>query len=1004
MKTALYPTLLCSLLLVLAGPTAAARTIEFETTEVTRADVALSPDGQTLIFTILGHLFRLPVEGGTAEQLTFGPFYDSDPVFSPDGKRVAFVSDRDGTQGNVFVLEPATGQMTQVTHEPWAARPAWAPDGQAIVYLSFTPATLSLFDLVPALVRRVSLDGGEPETLSATPQLFRSVFYLPDGRLAWTVVQREGPNPNPTTRIEVMSPQGVVSTVRTLNGEGDRTVPSPAGDGLYWRRRSYGASPKDLSFVAMPDGAERRLFPVPGRWYWDPQFAVAADNKSLYLGQDGRLWKIVLPSGAREHIAFRTRVSLEIQATTPPPKWAPAPVGGSAPPRSVLWPRLSPDGRSLVFGAAGYLWQQALDGGEAPYRNATGQAKRLFAGSALEWAPTFSPDGRQLAFVHRQFRKDEVRVFDLDSRQTRTVASGTYLWDPSWSPDGHRLVFLERDRRRVSAGSTGSIVAVHVNNGKREVLNERPFAHGIRPHFSADGQSVYFSEPGFGTAYRLPLEPDGKPQPIIQSARYVRSALVSPDGKWLAFERNAEIWLAPLGTEPVDEEDVRQLSPEGSRWFAFTPDGSAVIYATGNRVWRHPLAGGEREEIPTRLELPRPTPLPLLVRRVRVLDFAAGGFGPETSLFLEQGRIRWMGSERGRELPRETVIVEAGGRFAIPGLFDMHQHTSFNEAAREVAFVAYGVTSVRSAGGWLALEGAAADRGETTNEPVPRYFFPGETFHGPRDRPNVLHLQIYDEDDARTLVRRWKERGAHFIKAYHDLSWPVRRAVSEEARRLGLPVVGHTDHLELTTRSVTLGYATLEHIRAERLYDDVLQMLALAGTRWDPTLGMSSSGNRLLLHDEPERLAETKLRAFTREQAIRVQSSGTAGSRALRGNWVEGLASVRAAHLRGVKLLTGTDASSFPGSALHWELEYFVQAGIPPLDVLRIATQGGAAAVGAEDHLGTLEIDKLADIVLLDANPLDDIKNTQAIWRVIKGGWVFDPEKLRPPQSADAEE
>ena len=120
----------------------------------------------------------------------------------------------------------------------------------------------------------------------------------------------------------------------------------------------------------------------------------------------------------------------------------------------------------------------------------------------------------------------------------------------------------------------------------------------------------------------------------------------------------------------------------------------------------------------------------------------------------------------------------------------------------------------------------------------------------PRDRPIVSQLWIYDEDDARTLVRRWKERGAQFIKAYNGLSWPVRRAVSEEARRLGLPVAGHSDNLELTTKSETLGYASLEHLRPERLYDDVLQMLALAGTRWDPTLGVIG-GNRLLLHDEP---------------------------------------------------------------------------------------------------------------------------------------------------------
>ncbi len=84
----------------------------------------------------------------------------------------------------------------------------------------------------------------------------------------------------------------------------------------------------------------------------------------------------------------------------------------------------------------------------------------------------------------------------------------------------------------------------------------------------------------------------------------------------------------------------------------------------------------------------------------------------------------------------------------------------------------------------------------------------------------------------------------------------------------------------------------------------------------------------------------------------------------------------------------------FYGSSLHWELEHFVEAGLPPLEVLRIATQEAAAAVGADDDLGTIEPGKLADLVLLDANPLEDIRNTQTIWRVIKGGWLFDPEKL----------
>ena len=414
-RLALWLAAFLSLLLVypLTAQDDSWRTIEFETTEVTRADVALSPDGHWLVFTMLGHLFRLPVTGGTAEQLTFGPFYDTDPVFSPDGARVAFVSDRDGSDGNIFVLELANAQITQVTHELWAGRPTWTPDGQAIVYVRFerdVPGVVPMpgfsfetGETVPSLVRRVALSGGEPETLRAPPQIIGSLFYLRDGRLAWTVIEQERASHNWITRIEVMAPQGTISGLATLAGYAAPMVPSPTDDGLYYRRffplpSWYTPPVEDLLFLSLPEGSEKLIFRLARPRGWTPRFAVAPDGKGLYLGEGGRLWKILLPGRSHEPIAFSAHVRLEIQDPVSPRKVAFVPAGSSAPPRSILSPRLSPHGRTLVFEAARYLWQQPLDGGPA---------QRLFAGSAFEREPAFSPDGKQLAFVTCEHGKED---------------------------------------------------------------------------------------------------------------------------------------------------------------------------------------------------------------------------------------------------------------------------------------------------------------------------------------------------------------------------------------------------------------------------------------------------------------------------------------------------------------------------------------------------------------------------------------------------------------------
>ena len=973
------------------------RSIRITTKEVTDPDVAVSSDGQRLVFSALGHLFQLPAAGGATKQLTSGPHYDAAPAISPDGTSVAFISDRKvSSQGNVFVLDIASGQIRQVTDEAWVDRPVWSPDGKSIAYLSYQldGATGNYWFIGPqalkSQVRRIGLADGKVETLTA-PGFVHAVAFLADGRPVWSVVESERSGKPAISRLEVLSQKGEVTTALTVEGVVDRIAVDPAdARGIYLRLYKAASlkavlipQPERLAYVTLADGNQRTTITgllsraadlthnvedrgAGARAYVAqlsnplPRPAFGAAKGAIYLGDKGKLWRLDAATGKRDEVTFSADIAFEFFPGSPPPAYSEK---RPASPTSILTPRLTPDGSSLIFTAAGYLWRQSLTGGAA---------RRLLDTGGFEWGPAaISPDGKRLAYQLSEGDTQQLRIVDLATGQSSTLMSEdrTGRYQPAWSPDGTKLLYTHFESPPSSyAPKVPRVYLADLVSGKQQKLVDGSPRWQPAAHFSGDGKWVYFT--ANGQVHRYPAETPGASEPITALTAFAANGQVSPDGKWLAFRRNDEIWVAPRSTHLVKEDLAFRFSPLGGHNFSFTPDGTSLVYSSGAEVWRHPLKDGERLPVDIQVHLSPAPPPPILLRNVRVLDFQAGGFTEGTSLLVEDGRIKWIGAEASRALPRELTVVDGGGRFAIPGLFDMHTHTAtpiHSQSARDVShmdlWIAYGVTSVTDMGSDIGTLKAWADRRTGFGAPVPRVFSYGSMIETTPFAWGGSAFGASDEQ-VRDIVRREKQDGTVGVKSYYTLSWPLHRAVALGAFQQGLPVSAHGLARQEMVRGALIGHTMKAHmIPVNVYYDDILQLLTATGTHWTPTLPLVFG---IIPDGSPLRTAM--------------------------------LATLKRAYQAGVPLLAGTDSVNPRdgyGQALHAELQHFVRAGIPPIEVLRIASQRSAAAVGAGDLLGSLEPGKLADVVLLDANPLDDIANTLTIWRVVAGGRMFaEPQPL----------
>ncbi len=432
---------------------------------------------------------------------------------------------------------------------------------------------------------------------------------------------------------------------------------------------------------------------------------------------------------------------------------------------------------------------------------------------------------------------------------------------------------------------------------------------------------------------------------------------------------------------------------------------------------------------------PAPAPAPaslataaFVIRDVTLIDGTGADARPGMSLLISGDRIVDVGPTAAVGRPAGARVIEAAGRYAIPGLWDMHVHLSKAKAEALPVLVANGITAVRDMGGDLDELLAWRQRIVAGTLVGPRMKLADPMFEAPatverlrglqtHERWTVTRVPVPDSAAAAVLVDSVASLGIDFIKIREAVSPTVYAAVVRAAHDRGLAVAGHAPFALDPIEGAALSVASFEHasypypldtaaaargriIDAFRRHHVVMVPTLMS---WQVSL-MDVDSVRALIDDSTgqrdprRRLISTNLADEWRFDVAGDKRKSDASLRGWQGFYDRMTADLRVLHEAGVPMVPGSDLAGpaiFPGYALHDELENMVrQVGLTPMQALVSATRGPAEFLGVQDELGTVERGKLADIVLLSADPLADITNTRRIVGVVARGRYFDEQEL----------
>jgi len=1070
-------------------PLEATRSYALDTREGTWLSVDISPDGKQIVFDMLGDLYTMPFAGGEATRITNGLAFDAQPRFSPDGKSVVFISDRQGAD-NVHTIDLATNEIKEITRGRTNVylSPEYSPDGQYIVASkgSFRGALPTLWMYHVRGGSGVSLYTAPANAAPGTAVQQAGASFSPDGRYLW-YTQRTG-----AWHYNAQFPQYQVWTYDRETGEreiqstryGSAVRPTVSPDGKWMVYGSRYENKTGLRIRDLASGDERWLAYPTQRDEMEtrapldalPGMSFTPDSKEIVASYGKKLWRVAVDGSGQVEIPFHVKADVavgpEVSFTYPISDSAQFTV------RQIRDGVMSPDGKQLAFISLDKLYVMDWP---------SGTPRRVSTLNDIEAEPAWSPDGRSLAWV--TWANNGGRLYKsamVAGRATRVLpvsaSTGTFR-QPVWSPNGARILVLQSGAqgRRDQTGVTGTTQLMWFaanstsTNGDAGTLIARA-AGRSKPHFSRDTTRIYLSSNnglvsirwdgtdeqrhlrvvgggGDGAAdddhahtdmtvaelelQRTPEEPNS-PGPPAQLV------MISPNGDVALAQINQDFYtvtIPPRGTQAtVNIADpntasfpARKLTDIGGQFPAWSSDGKRLHWSIGNAFVSFDvdsaaardaaIAIARRDSVP---EASRPRPyVPLeqrivmqgtrdipsatvVLRNAKLVTMKGDEVIARGDVVVKNNRITAIGAAGTVTVPSGATEMDLAGATIIPGFVDTHAHLraergSIHESQpwAYLANLAFGVTTTRDPQTATTDVLTYQDLVETGQIIGPRVYSTG---------PGIFSTDnIRDQEHARSLLKRYSSYyDTKTIKMYVSGVRQVRQWIITAAREQQLmPTTEGSLDVKLNLTETLDGYPGLEHsIGIVPLGADIVNFLAWSKRTYTPTLLVNYGGpwaeNYFYTKEDP--WANPKLQRFTayeelalktRRRMASMPNGGTAGGWFRDDEYIfPQLATDAAGVLRAGGRIGVGSHGQLQGLGYHWELWAMATGGLTTLEALRVSTIIGATAIGLQNDLGSLEVGKLADLLVLDRDPTTDIRNTNSIRYVMKNGRLYDGNTL----------